>query len=339
MACVASAALAQVMDPFYQQTGCYRIVDLGGPANVPGPLGGIAFDPADPNVLLVGGSANSAAAAIYRVPLIRGAGNVITGLVGNTGVHSTAPNIDGGLDFGPGDVLFFTGYPTHTLGQTRPGSASPDRIIALSTIPGLTGSVGTLRFVPPGFAGEGRLKIASYGTGYWYDTTVSPDGFGTFDVTRNPDVDVFIGGGPEGIVYVARGNPAFDVDSILVSEYNTGRIVTYEIDANGDPLPATQRIFLTGLSGTEGGTRDPLSGDFLFSTFRGGDRIILVTGFTLDCRANLNGDCIVDFNDLLEYLNLYNAGDPRADFNNDGTIDFNDFNDFLEFLNEFNRCA
>jgi hypothetical protein len=51
------------------------------------------------------------------------------------------------------------------------------------------------------------------------------------------------------------------------------------------------------------------------------------------CRVDLNGDGVVDFNDLLEFLNLYNAGDPVADFNGDGVIDFNDF---LAFLNEFN---
>lgn len=51
------------------------------------------------------------------------------------------------------------------------------------------------------------------------------------------------------------------------------------------------------------------------------------------CPADLNCDGSVDFNDLLEYLNLYNAQDPRADLNGDGTVDFNDF---LEYLNQYN---
>jgi dienelactone hydrolase len=51
------------------------------------------------------------------------------------------------------------------------------------------------------------------------------------------------------------------------------------------------------------------------------------------CPADFNTDGVVDFNDLLEYLNLYNALDPEADLNADGVIDFNDL---LEFLNRYN---
>lgn len=50
------------------------------------------------------------------------------------------------------------------------------------------------------------------------------------------------------------------------------------------------------------------------------------------CRADLNGDGLVDFSDYLEFLNLYDAGDPRADFNHDGLVDFSDY---LEFLNHY----
>ena len=46
--------------------------------------------------------------------------------------------------------------------------------------------------------------------------------------------------------------------------------------------------------------------------------------------ADLNGDGLVDFADYLEFLNLYDAQDPRVDFNMDGIIDFADY---LEFLN------
>jgi len=51
------------------------------------------------------------------------------------------------------------------------------------------------------------------------------------------------------------------------------------------------------------------------------------------CPADLNQDGIVDFNDLLEFLNLYNVGSLQADFNGDGIVDFNDF---LEYLNLYN---
>lgn len=48
------------------------------------------------------------------------------------------------------------------------------------------------------------------------------------------------------------------------------------------------------------------------------------------CPADLNGDGFVDFADYLEFLNLYEAQDPRVDFNGDGFVDFLDY---LEFLN------
>jgi endonuclease/exonuclease/phosphatase family metal-dependent hydrolase len=51
------------------------------------------------------------------------------------------------------------------------------------------------------------------------------------------------------------------------------------------------------------------------------------------CPGDWNGDGVIDFNDLLEYLNDYNAGAPRADLNGDGIVDFNDL---LEYLNLYN---
>lgn len=45
------------------------------------------------------------------------------------------------------------------------------------------------------------------------------------------------------------------------------------------PLVGSRRDFITGLTGAEGALIDPYSGDFLFSTFGGGNRIIVVQGF------------------------------------------------------------
>ncbi|MBM4108242.1 MAG: hypothetical protein FJ255_05445 [Phycisphaerae bacterium] len=50
-------------------------------------------------------------------------------------------------------------------------------------------------------------------------------------------------------------------------------------------------------------------------------------------RADWNEDGVIDFNDLLGFLNDFNALDPCADLNGDGVVDFNDF---LEFLNIYN---
>jgi hypothetical protein len=50
-------------------------------------------------------------------------------------------------------------------------------------------------------------------------------------------------------------------------------------------------------------------------------------------RADWNEDGTIDFNDFLAFLNDFNAEDPCADLNADGTVDFNDF---LVFLNLYN---
>lgn len=54
------------------------------------------------------------------------------------------------------------------------------------------------------------------------------------------------------------------------------------------------------------------------------------------CAGDLNGDDTVDFNDLLVYLNAFNAQIPDADLNRDGSIDFNDM---LEFLNRYTAAC
>jgi hypothetical protein len=54
---------------------------------------------------------------------------------------------------------------------------------------------------------------------------------------------------------------------------------------------------------------------------------------TPTCPADFNGDDIVDFADLLVFLNAFNAAYPQADLNRDGVLDFSDV---LEFFNLFN---
>lgn len=87
------------------------------------------------------------------------------------------------------------------------------------------------------------------------------------------------GGGPEGEVYVSDANPGFSADSLLVSAYNGGEVDAYQINGNGDPIVGTESVFLSGLIGAEGAVIDPLTGDFLFSTFFGANQLVVVSGF------------------------------------------------------------
>jgi len=273
----APAAAQTIQTPFADS---YAFTSLGAPQGVPPFFGGITF--LDFDTLLIGGSANTLAGAIYSVDVTRDANNHVTGFAGPATFFAAAPGvaggIDGGLQFHPGsDVLFYTSYADNYLGQIRPGSTAPDSLIDLSAF-GVTGSVGTLAFVPTGFAGAGDFIVASYLTSDWYRVGIDFNaGTGTYDVTGASLIGNFPGG-PEGIIFVEAGNDDFAVDSVLVSEYASGRISAYELDASGNPVLATRRDFMTGLGGAEGAAFDPFSGDFLFSTFGGNDRVIVVQG-------------------------------------------------------------
>ncbi|MFG0242708.1 MAG: GC-type dockerin domain-anchored protein [Phycisphaerales bacterium JB054] len=51
------------------------------------------------------------------------------------------------------------------------------------------------------------------------------------------------------------------------------------------------------------------------------------------CDADINGDGVVNTQDVLAFLNLWAAGDARGDFNGDGTVNTQDV---LAFLNAWN---
>lgn len=76
-------------------------------------------------------------------------------------------------------------------------------------------------------------------------------------------------------------SPQFATPSMLVSSFSAGTVDTYEVDANGDPIPGSHRLFMSDIAGAEGAVFDPLTGDFLFSTFGDVSRIVAVRGFDL----------------------------------------------------------
>lgn len=290
---VAVAALAGLSLPVAAQTlgsafaADYSVFDIGSVPGLPNNYGGLTF--LDNDTLLIGGAANSAGGRLYTIDVVRDPGNQhVTGFAGTVQQWGTDVGEwnDGGVVFGPGGVLFTARWPDNKLGQTKPGSVDEDKIIDTAAL-GVAGSLSAINFVPAGFGGAGQIKLVTYGGGLWYSATLAPDGTGTYDLTglAQVDLDATTGGtqnalgGPEGFVYITAGNAAFSANSMLISEYGWGRVGAYEVDANGDPLVATRRDFITGLGGAEGAAIDPVTGDFLFSTFGGGSRVIVVTGF------------------------------------------------------------
>jgi hypothetical protein len=271
-ACITQLAPAQTVAPAY--SGTYTMSSLGAIAGVPPSYGGLIF--VDPNTILIGGNANDSTGLFYSVPVIRGAGNHIVSF-GAPVAHGYGTYNDGGVAFSPSGVLFYSQYDVNFVGQVKPGSNIDDKTVDLSLI-GIASSTGALNFVPPGFNGAGRLKISSYPGGEFYDVAYAPDGAGTYNLT-SATLKVTLPGGPEGFVYVPNGSPLFSSQSLLVSEYGADSVATYTIDANGDPVLASRADFITGLNGAEGAAIDPVTGDFIFSTFGDVNEVYQVRGF------------------------------------------------------------
>ncbi len=274
----ARLAAGQTVQPPYNMT--YTITDLGSVPGVPTNYGGLTFKTGDPDTILIGGAANNAAGNLYAIAITRDSGHHISGFSGTASIFTEAAYNDGGVAYGPGGVLFLARWPVNQLGETKPSSSMTDKIVDLGASPlNVTASPGGLNFVPAGYPGAGQLKVVSYNTGNWYTLALASDGSGTYGVTA-ATLGPTITGGPEGFVYVPPGSPAFtDFQSILVSEYGAGVVSTYTIDANGDPVVATRAQFITGLTGAEGAQIDPVTGDFLFSTFGGTNHMVAVHGF------------------------------------------------------------
>ncbi len=283
----APLAYPLAIDPFY--SGSYSVSSLGSVPGLPTPYGGLTF--LDNDTILIGGVANQAAGRLYTIDVFRGGGNHITGFSGTVSQFGGSGSgigdfNDGGVVFGPGGVLFLARWPSNEIGQVKPGTtADEDKIVPGPA--GASSSVSALNFVPAGFGGAGKIKIVTWSAGQWYDATFTPDGSGTFDITGFSQVDLdpvaggvqTVPGGPEGFVYIAAGNPLFSVNSMLISEFSAGEVGAYELDADGNPDVSTRRPFVTGLSGAEGAAIDPLTGDFLFSTFGGANQVVVVQGF------------------------------------------------------------
>ena len=197
---------------------------------------------------------------------------------------ASAPDIDGGLVAGPGGDLFYTTYPDNTLGEIKAGSPSANKLVNLTNL-GVTPSTGGLGLVPSGFSNGGHLKITSYDASKMFDTALSPDGSGTYNVAHaGSDVESFGAvNSHDSAVFIPAGNPLFVANTALICDYsnlnNPSKVVAYQTDGNSDPIVSTGTDFLVNLPQAAGIVIDPVTHDVLIA---GQDNtgICVVTGFT-----------------------------------------------------------
>lgn len=284
------ATVAQdiTIDPAFSDT--YRAFDLGEVPGMPKfKYGGMTLAAGDENRLLIGGAANESTAAIYAVTLIRSACKHIVGFAGPAQKVAEAPYIDGGLVYGPGNVLMFAAWPREDdvrqstsgmVGFLPPGASAPARTVNGMKF-GMPEALAALGFVPPGFPGQGRLKLVTWEGGSWYDASLALDSQGRASDLTSVSQVMTVPGGPEGFAYVPQGSPRFDRASMLVSEWSRNSVAAYDVGPSGDPELGARKTFLTGLAGAEGAFFDPPTGDFIFSTWNlhRPERVVIVLGF------------------------------------------------------------
>ncbi|MCC6676468.1 MAG: hypothetical protein IT436_04930 [Phycisphaerales bacterium] len=185
----------------------------------------------------------------------------------------------------------------------QPGDARADIAGAAGTAPG---------FAPVGSDGRIDARDIDYIFAQFRGTGDSEVNWSHFAETFGRDLSADITGD-------LKINTA-DVQAVLAILGTTQCDVN--LDGVGDQADAD---IVTAHLGTAGGWADgDVNGDGQV------DATDLAIVSACSCIVDLNGDGIVDFSDYLEFLNLYDAQDPRVDFNMDGIVDFSDY---LEFLN------
>ncbi len=278
-------ATAQTLAPDF--AGSYSVRDLGAAGDVPGAYGGIVFKAGASNVLLVAGDAGNPTAKIYQIHLTRDTQNHITAFATTASYVADAPGIPpeqpldvqggigGGLAYGPGGVLFYTSQMDEGISQIPPGATGPTKQTRLRDL-GMSDRPDAVLLVPPGFPGAGTLKVLTRSSG-WYDVPFAGDGAGTYTLSA-PTKSIEIVSYASGLAFVHGNQPGFGKDSVLIPSDLDDRVVTYQVDAAGDPIASTLRDFLTDFYLVRGATVDPVTGDILLASGDGNRPRIVLAG-------------------------------------------------------------
>lgn len=259
----------------------YTIANIGAIPGLPTNYGAMVFDRDNPNILLCSKWNTSGVQNLYEIGVVRDAQGHVTGFSGTVTPRAQADAIDGGLDYHPSGVLFYTRYPGivagNGIGQFKPGSTVPDRIDPMIA----PNWLGGLAIVPAGLPGAGLLKTLRWPGGQWTSSTLAPDANGTFDILGETQTQTLTGG-PDGFCYVPHPAAFFNGGDVLVAEFSLGNLATYAVDAQGDPIIATRQVFVSGLTSAFALTVDPVTLDVLHAGWSG-STVHVIRGFNATC--------------------------------------------------------
>lgn len=246
-------------------------------------LGGLVISPQEPNLLYVVGPSEVPDAQLHQIFVERGPCGHIVGWAGTATPVLTAPYLDL-MANGPKGVVFISHYPTKQLSQYLPGAVDLVSTIDLSPL-GPNQSPGGINFVPPGFPDAGMLRVMGFPTdhvdpGSWSRAaiTYSVDHYDVGPLVKTVDIAY----GPGGFSYIPAGSPLFPEQRIMVTEWlsNPRSVSSYAVDADGDPIPATRKLFFESFVKPWGSYFEPETGDYMFLQWEAQpDHVYIVQGF------------------------------------------------------------
>jgi hypothetical protein len=265
----------------------YTAYELGPVPGVPEPLGGCTVLFSDPDTLLIAGASEDPNGAIYSIGVEREACGHIVGFVGTATLVAQTPYVDANLVYDANDLMFYTGWPVFELDQMLPGTAGPavtTDLIAVGVDATGDQGPGGIGLVPSPLAAAGELRIVTWPAGRWYHVGLSPNG-PVYDVD-SATMTTTLPNNPGGFAYVPAGSPGFPNQSLIVAEWRLSspdddKVATYEVDDQGDPIPATRKDFFSTFPRPWGAYFEPVTGDYIFLTWgeAGTDRVYIVQGF------------------------------------------------------------
>ena len=195
----------------------------------------------------------------------------------------TAPYLDL-MANGPKGLVFVSHYPIGQLSQYVPGDMS---LVTTDTPAPLAAnhSPGGVNFVPQGYPDAGMLRLMGFPTdhvdpGGWYRSTITydVDHYTIGPLTKTVDVPY----GPGGFAYIPAGSPLFPEQRIMVTEWLAvpRSVSSYAVDDEGDPIPATRKLFFESFNKPWGSYFEPETGDYMFLQWEAQpDHIYIVQGF------------------------------------------------------------